>query len=251
MPVALIGAALLAGCGSSGTSSGTSPAADSVHAAAKGAPLTPDQAQLLASAQFLNYRHKGAEFEMDFGVKGTSSHFTMKGQMNWDDLVGYGTITGDDGTQVEVWWRKDIVVESDPELAAILQAADQQPVFVAHAPNPSANSVDKACAILLHLGSKQRDNPLLIRQTKGSAYLGDATVNGVATQILRYGEINRFWIDPETGLMQRFAGNGKAGKSPETVDLLTHEAQTIYAPPGRIVSQKQARQIAAQYGVGG
>ena len=138
-----------------------------------------------------------------------------------------------------------------PEAAALLQAADQQPVYVAHKPNPQANPVDKACAILLHLGSKQRDNPLLVKQTEGSAYLGDATVRGTATQILRYGAINRFWIDPNTGLMLRFAGNSKAGKAPETVELLTHEPQTMYAPQGRIVNEAQAKELAAQFGLGG
>jgi hypothetical protein len=239
----LVVALVVAACGSGSGSSSSTTATEK--------PLTDAQAQLLASAQFLNYRNKGAEFSMDFGVKGTSSHFTMKGQMNWDDLVGHGTITPDDGPAFDVWWRKDIIVQSDPELAALLQAADQQPVFVAHTPNPLANPVDKACAIMLHLGSKQRDNPLLVRQADGSAYLGDATIRGTQTQILRYGAINRFWIDPKSGLMLRFAGNGKAGKSPETVDLLSHEAQTIYAPQGQIVSQQQAKQIAAQYGLGG
>lgn len=241
LPVVLFGVALAASaCGGSDAPSKPEPK-----------PLTMRQAELLAGAQFLNYKHDGSEFEMDFGVKGTPSHFTMEGQMNWDDLVGYGTITPDEGEPFEVWWREDIVIQSDPQLAALLQAADQQPVYVAHRPNPQANPVDKACAIMLHLGSKQRDNPLLIKQTEGSAYLGDATVRGTATQILRYGAINRFWIDPKTGLMLRFAGNSKAGKAPETVELLTHEPQTMYAPQGRIVTQAQAEELAAQFGLGG
>lgn len=239
--LALVAAvALLAACGGSAPRTPAAPQ-----------PLTADQAQLLASAQYENFRAKGAEFEMDFGVKGTASHFTMTGQMNWADLVGYGVITPDDGAPIEVWWRKDVVVQSVPALAAVLKAADRQPVFVRHLPNPQANPIDKACAILLHLGSKQRDNPLLVRQAEGSAYLGDATIRGTAVQVLRYGAVNRFWIDPATGLMLRFAGNGKAGKSPETVDLLTHEPQTIYAPPGPIVTAAQARELAAQYGLAG
>lgn len=241
LPIVLLGMALAAAaCGGSDAPSKSEPK-----------PLTMRQAELLAGAQFLNYKNDGAEFEMDFGVKGTASHFTMTGQMNWDDLVGYGTITPDEGEPFEVWWREDIVIQSDPRLAALLQAADQQPVYIAHKPNPQANPVDKACAILLHLGSKQRDNPLLVKQTEGSAYLGDATVRGTATQILRYGAINRFWIDPKTGLMLRFAGNSKAGKAPETVELLTHEPQTMYAPQGRIVTQAQAEELAAQFGFGG
>ena len=241
LPIVLLGMALAAAaCGGSDAPSKSEPK-----------PLTMRQAELLAGAQFLNYKNDGAEFEMDFGVKGTASHFTMTGQMNWDDLVGYGTITPDEGEPFEVWWREDIVIQSDPRLAALLQAADQQPVYIAHKPNPQANPVDKACAILLHLGSKQRDNPLLVKQTEGSAYLGDATVRGTATQILRYGAINRFWIDPNTGLMLRFAGNSKAGKAPETVELLTHEPQTMYAPQGRIVTQAQAEELAAQFGFGG
>jgi len=170
LPVVLFGVALAASaCGSSESPPKPEPK-----------PLTMRQAELLAGAQFLNYRNDGTEFEMDFGVKGTPSHFTMTGQMNWDDLVGYGTITPDEGEPFEVWWREDIVIQSDPQLAALLQAADQQPVYVAHKPNPQANPVDKACAIMLHLGSKQRDNPLLVRQAKGSAYLGDATIGAKA-----------------------------------------------------------------------
>jgi hypothetical protein len=171
--------------------------------------------------------------------------------MDWDQLIGYGILTPEQGAPFEVWWREDIVVQSDPALAAVLQAADQPPVFVGHAPNPAANPIDKAIAILLELGSTKRDNHLLVQQKQGSAYLGEEEVRGTPAMVLRYGEINRFWIDPETGLMLRFAGDSKARTAPVTVNLLTHEEQTIYAPSGAVVTDAQAKELAAYYGVGG
>jgi hypothetical protein len=203
----------VAACGDGADSAGTATtgtATTTAAADASGTPLTNDQAQLLASAQFLNYRNKGAEFTMDFGVEGTGTAFTLKGQMDWDQLIGYGTLTPEQGTPFEVWWRQDIVVQSAPDLATVLQAADQPPVFIGHKPNPLANPVDKAIAILLELGSKKRDNPLLVQQKKGSAYLGEETIRDTPALVLRYGEINRFWIDPETGLMLRFAGDSRS-----------------------------------------
>ena len=246
--LALALAVSLAACGGEAEAPPATTAAVA-PADAEGTPLDQDQAQLLASAQFLNYRNKGAEFAMDVGVEGTGTAFRMAGQMDWDQLIGYATVTPEDGEPFEVWWREDIVVQSDPALAALLAAADQPPVFVSHAPNPQANPVDKAIAILLELGSTKRDNPLLVQKKAGSAYLGAEEVRGTPTVVLRYGEINRFWIDPETGLMLRFAGDSQARKAPVVVELLTHEAQTIYAPQGQIVDQAQARELAAVYGI--
>lgn len=249
LPLLAVALALpVAACGDNADPKPATTAASKRAADAVGTPLTNDQAQLLASAQFLNYRNDGAEFTMDFGVKGAGL-LRFEGQMDWDQLIGYATVTPEEGPPFEVWWRQDIVVQSAPDLSAVLQAADQPPVFIGHKPNPLANPVDKAIAILLELGSKKRDNPLLVQQKPGSAYLGEETVRDTPTLILRYGEINRLWIDPATGLMLRFAGNSKARKAPVTVDLLTHEAQTIYAPEGRIVSEQQARQIAKQFGL--
>lgn len=212
-------------------------------------PLTREQVHLLAGAQFLNYRHKGAKFEMEVGIPGTESNFTMKGQMNWDGLVGYGVVARDGAAPVQVWWREDVVIQSDPALAAVLRAADRPEVYVAHRPNPQANPIDRAAAILMHLGSRRRENVLLVRQEKGSAYLGDEEVRGTPTQVLRYGEINRFWIDPRSGLMQRFEGNNSTGKSPQRVDLLTHERQVIYAPQGPVVNERAAERLARSYGI--
>lgn len=250
LPLLAVALALpVAACGDDADPKPATTAASTQAADATGTPLTNDQAQLLASAQYLNYRNDGAEFAMDVGTKGTGSYFRLEGQMDWTQLIGQGTVVPEEGEPFEVWWRQDIVVQSAPDLAAVLQAADQPPVFVGHTPNPLANPVDKAIAILLELGSKKRDNPLLVRQKPGSAYLGEDTIRDTPTQILRYGEINRLWIDPATGLMLRFAGDSKARKAPVTVDLLTHEAQTIYAPQGRIVSEQQAKQIAKQFGL--
>lgn len=231
--IALAGAVLV-GCGGS---------------APEATPLTSAQARLLANAQYMNFRKKGAKYEMQVGVAGTPSHFTMTGQMNWAGLVGFGVVTRDGAAPVEVWWRTDVVVQSDPQLAMALRAAGRPPVYVSHTPNPQANPIDKACAILMHLGSRRRENPQLVRQQKGSAYLGDEDVRGTPTQILRYGEINRFWIDPGTGLMQRFVGDNAAGKAPQIVDLLSHAAQTIYAPPGTVVPERTAQALAKTYGV--
>jgi len=250
LPLLAVALALpVAACGDGGDAAPATSAAAVQAADATGTPLTGDQAQLLASAQFLNYRNDGATFTMDFGVEGAGL-LRFEGQMDWDQLIGYATVTPEGGGPFEVWWRQDIVVQSDPALNGVLAAADQPPVFIGHQPNPLANPIDKAIAIMLELGSKKRDNPLLVQQKPGSAYLGEETVRGTPTLVLRYGEINRFWVDPETGLMLRFAGDSKARKAPVTVDLLTHGAQSIYAPQGRIVTEAQAREIAAQLGVG-
>jgi hypothetical protein len=49
-------------------------------------------------------------------------------------------------------------------------------------------------------------------------------------------------------LATRVASNGRRVEhSPHR--LLTHEAQTIYAPQGRIVSEQQAQRIAKQFGL--
>ena len=248
LAVALI--APVAGCGD-GSSDTPVTASTRSSLNEQDAPLNLDQAQLLAGAQFLNYRNDGADFEMTVGQPKSGSGFTLRGQMDWKQLIGYAKVTPATGEPFEVWWRKDIVIESSRALASLLAAADRPPVLVGHAPDPKSKPLDRAISILLELGSKKRDNPLLVRQKKGSTYLGDENVRGTSAMVLRYGEINRFWIAPETGLMLRFAGNSKDRNAAVLVDLLSHGPQTILAPQSPLVNEQQARMLARQFGVGG
>lgn len=197
-------------------------------------PLTNDEATLLADALYLNWQEQGATFVANAAWTSAGRTVTMQGEVDWAGIRGHALVrsTGADEGLAEVWWTSDVVVERWPGLDGILTSLGFAGArFVARPPDPEGRLVDHVIAILAGLASQQRENPILIQQTTGSAFIRDDELRGSPVQVLRYGGRSLFWLSTEDAHMDRFDGNASSGTAPTVIDILTNGPQSITLPP--------------------
>lgn len=196
--------------------------------------LTVDEATLLASVQFDNYDDEGSDFQVATAFLVSNDTLTLQGSVNWKDHIGYARAVGEgaEGGITEVYWTRTVVLERRPAADALLTGMGLGSVkYFARAPEPDKRLLDRALAILMGLASTQRDNPQLIQQKEGSAFLRLDTLRDRAASVLRFGERNIYWIDSESNRMLRFEGNAAAGGAPTVVDILSRGPRSIQLPP--------------------
>jgi hypothetical protein len=201
--------------------------------AATTTPLTDQQAERLASALFDNYDDGGSSFTMLSEVTTSGIRLALDGEIDWKAHVGHAFVqaSGSDETLTEVYWRDDMVLERRPSLNALVSAAgigDYE--FVARAPDIEGRELDRALATLTGLASPQRDNPLLIAQTDGSAHLRDDELGDVPVEVLRYGTRSVYWLALDDGRLVRFEANNQAGTRPVLIEIQDRGARTIEGP---------------------
>lgn len=195
-------------------------------------PLTIDEATLLASVQYNNYQDRGAAFEVATAFIATGDTLNLQGVVDWERHVGYAIATakGAESGITELYWTDNIVLERRPAADLILESMGYSGVkYFARPPDAAKRLLDRALAIVLGLASTQRDNPQLIQQKQGSAFLRIDTLRDVTTNVLRFGERTIYWLDA-TGTMLRFEGNASEGGAPTVVDIRSRGAQTVRLP---------------------
>jgi len=197
-------------------------------------PLTLDEATLMASLQYDNYQDAGAAFQVATAFTATEDTLSLQGIIDWKNHVGYA-IVGAQGAEAgitEVYWNDNVVLERRPAADPLLTGIGYRGVeYFARSPEPSTRLLDRALAIVLGLASTQRDNPQLIQQKPGSAFMRTDALRGTAVNVLRYGVRNLYWVDATTNRMLRFEGNAEAGAAPTIVDIGERGAQKITLPP--------------------
>lgn len=201
-------------------------------------PLTVDEATLLASVQFDNFDDAGADFQVATAFLVSNDTLTLQGSVNWKDHVGYARAVaeGAEAGITEVYWTRTVVLERRPAADELLTGMGMGEVkFFARQPEPDKRLLDRALAILMGLASAQRDNPQLIQQKEGSAFLRLDTLRDRPSSVLRFGERNIYWLDSGTNRMLRFEGNAAAGGAPTVVDILDRGARAIEFPEERQV----------------
>ena len=100
-----------------------------------------------------------------------------------------------DGTLAKVYWGEGSVLERSPQLIELASATGRGGFkFVARTPDPAGRHLDGLLGIVTGLASQRRDNPLLIQQTEGSAWLRSDTLRDTGVDVLRYGERNLYWL---------------------------------------------------------
>jgi hypothetical protein len=195
--------------------------------------LTLDEATLLASVQFDNYEDRGAAFQVATAFLATNDTLTLQGVVDWERHVGYAVAVAkgaEDGI-TEVYWTDNVVLERRPAADPILTGMGYEGVrYFARKPEPDKRLLDRALAIVLSLASSQRENPQLILQKVGSAFLRTDTLRDTAATVLRFGERNLYWLDSGTNRMLRFEGNAAGGGAPTVVDIFARGAQPITFP---------------------
>lgn len=199
-------------------------------------PLERDEANRLADALFSNFEQQGASFTYS-GQVGNGT-LLLDGEVDFVRHRGHATVsgTGVEAAVVEVVWSDTQVIERVPTLAAELVATGAEPaMWVVREPRIGQRELDDAIAVITGLASERRDNPQLILQEPGSAFLRVQELRGVDVEVLRFGQRTSYWLAVGSGEMLRFEGNNSSGTRRRIIDLSAPGQRSIDAPPGELI----------------
>ena len=217
----LLGLAVLVGCGGDDGPSSTE------------RPLTSEESAMLANALFDNVERGGATFSLAVQV-GDGATINLQGEVDWRAHRGYAQVSArntERGVR-EVFWSDDAVLESRDDLAPLLEQAGLPPApWVVRDPDPVGRQLDQALALVTALAAEQRDNPLLIEQEPGSAFVRTDTLRDVPVVVLRYGERAVYWLAADDGRLLRFESDNETNTRPVVFDVMAFSDVTIDGPP--------------------
>lgn len=200
-------------------------------------PLTDEQASRLANVLFDNLDAKGATFQVE-ARNADGSTLSLTGEIDWVGHRGHAVVraTGVEAGLAEVYWSEDEVLERWPELNALVRDAENLDIDYVTRPPTASRPIDRLLAIVTALAGEQRDNPLLIKQAEGSAFVRTDELRGVAVEVLRFGTSNTYWLDTSTGAMLRLEDPGIDTGQPLVVDIIERGPQQIDGPPADSVA---------------
>ncbi|MEL6892616.1 MAG: hypothetical protein AAFP84_13530 [Actinomycetota bacterium] len=210
-------------------------------------PLERDEANRLADALFDNFEDGGASFTYT-GQVGDGS-LILDGEINFVTHQGRATVSGSSAAArpiAEVVWSDAEVVERLPSLPSILADAGmpRQVEWILRPPDPEGRELDGAIALIVALASEQRDNPQLILQLPGSAFVRTQSFRDDEVEVLRYGDLTTYWLSTTTGDLLRFEGNSRDGSRPRVIDLRDRGPRTISAPPAdRVITSRELGEL--------
>jgi hypothetical protein len=177
-------------------------------------PLTDDQASKLANVLFDNLDSKGATFGLAARFSDGST-INLSGEVDWAGHFGHAVVTasGAEADLAEVYWSANEVLERRPGLNRQLQAENVQAAgYLVRAPQPAGRDLDRLLGIITALAGPQRDNPLLIKQKAGSAFLRSDVLGGVKVDVLRFGDHNVYSLDQQTGAFRGHRRSRRAAR---------------------------------------
>lgn len=201
----------------------------------------------MANVLFDNLDSKGASFEVNARTADGMT-VNLKGEIDWVGHFGHATVSasGAEADLAEVIWSDDEVLERRPKLnSQLLDQENLNVAFVARSAQPASRALDRLLGIVTALAGPQRDNPLLIKQKPGSAFLRTDELRGAKVDVMRFGDHNVYWLEQQTGLLARFEDTGQVGGQPVVVDVLSRGPQQIANPPAELVVR--VSDIAAVY----
>jgi hypothetical protein len=178
------------------------------------APLTLDQAGLLAETLHRNREAGGASFTLTARDTSNGATVVLDGQVDWVSGLGVAEATGlrdGAGAVLAVAWTREAVAE---------QRVAGEP-FVLRGVDTAGRTVDRLIAIVLGLATERPDNAQLVLQKPDAGFVRRDVLRGVEVEVLRYSERTLLWIDPASGALLRFEGNDRQGSAPVVVDLRT------------------------------
>ena len=196
-------------------------------------PLSDDEAAMLANVLFDNHDRGGADVTLAVQV-GEGASLSLQGEIDWTTHRGHALVSarGVETGVREVYWSDDAVLEARDDLSSLLaQAGLPDAPWVAREPDPPGRQLDQTLALLTGLASQQRDNPLLVQQEPGSAFVRTDTLRDTPVVVLRYGTSSVYWLAADDGRMLRFESNNTVGDRPVVVDVLAFREITVDGPP--------------------
>jgi len=221
---AVIAFAVLAACGGGQSEPGEPRALDR------------QEANRLAAALFANFEQQGASFSYR-GQVGAGT-LILDGEVDFVGHQGRATVTGTgvESAVAEVVWSDAQVIERVPALATELVAQGRTPLeWVRREPRIGQRELDDAIAVVTGLASERSDNPQLILQEPGSAYLRRQQLRETDVEVLRFGELTSYWLALDSGELLRFEGNNSSGTRPRIVDLSDRGQRAINAPSAELI----------------
>ncbi len=195
--------------------------------------LTSEESAMLANVLFQNVERGGASFQLAVQV-GDGATINLQGEVDWSEHRGHAQVSTRNVEQGvrEVFWSDDAVLEARDDLAPLLEQAGRPAVpWVVRDPEPVGRQLDQALALVTGLAAEQRDNPLLIEQEPGSAFLRNDTLRRVEVVVLRYGERAVYWLAADDGRLVRFESDNASQTRPVVFDVLEFDEITIDGPP--------------------
>jgi hypothetical protein len=206
----------LAGCG--GDDDDAPPEA-TPGAAQEGRPVTDEQALVLARVLQLNWQRGGATFNGQVEVQGIP--IPMQGRV--DFRTGRGTATlrePNAATRRYVWTRRAVYAQSAPGSRK----------YSKQSPNPEADPVHSAIALINLLSAETIDNTANIKD-QGARFLRSEELDGTPVDVYRYRASGNttYWIGHDDGLLRqmeaRFPDGGRL-----VVTLTGHEPVQVALP---------------------
>lgn len=192
------------------------------------------RAEVMAQVLLRNHEATGARFQLAARSFDSDGTISLSGVVNWSDLHGRVLVSGvsdDLGEVTEMAWTSQLIGEYRPGLEAVLQGIGHQPGTYLIRPVDQSRRLDQLVAIVTGLASTTADNPQLILQNPGAAYLRSDTLRDRSVDVVRYSERSIFWIDTETGMMLRFEGSDSSGRFPVVVDIIEWQSDPVELPP--------------------
>lgn len=207
-------------------------------------PLTNQEAGWLAGILLDNLDRGGARFSLSVGAPGSTDSLRLDGEVDWIGHAGRATCDGrgSEAHITEVIWGETIVIERRPRLAGTVVNGVTLPAYYTRPPDIPGRLLDQMLALLIALAGQRSDNPVLVSQEDGSAYLGRTDVGGVAADRLRFGQSSVYLLAVDDQRLLRAELQESPGAPPIAIDLSDLRPRTIQAPSiGEAIAVEQVQ----------
>jgi hypothetical protein len=206
----------------------------------QGSVMTSAQADLLASARFLDYQNHVSAIEASVPVSGQM--FELEGRVDWQGRVGYATLAAPQqggGTELLQWTPNGIAVRGG--WSGPLPATPPADGWEVRAWQPGAD-LDTALQLILDLGAVRPENPRRL-QLSGAGVLRRDSIGGEQVTVFAgppepradagatADSHTRYWI-ADDGSLRRFEARVDGATAWTEVDLVPGPAPSVPHIPG-------------------
>jgi hypothetical protein len=204
-----------------------------------GSRLTQADALRLSQVLYRDYTGGGAHIFADVPYSSTVN-VTITGDVEFGAKEGHlvvQTVTQGEATVTEDidYTSSEVYEKGGPEVTQELADSGRVGLqWVARATDPTDRPLDKVLAVIVALGSTQRDNPLLIQQSNAT-WQGTTRIGRVPVDIYRYSASITYYVGDRNGLLYRFVGALTGFAGPVTISLSDRRRYSLPPPPSSLV----------------
>lgn len=200
-------------------------------------PLDAEQAQLLASVRFENYRAGTGEFSTNVPIDG--QEFMVHGVVDWKEHVGSAVVETPSGADLLQWSFSHVAYHVGGGADGLPPAPPSDGSWRFRSLDPAASSLDTVLALLLNLGADRPENAQLL-QAGDARHVETTSLNGVEVDVFSgptesdgsavapaessdgqdsdRESSTRFWVDTD-GQLRRFEVRLGSSRTFVTIDL--------------------------------